>query len=197
MKSKRGAFAAGCFSGLILGAILVVVGTIGGMLLFKDTLLRMASSQLRVPPITAGLMADYDWQATGPGGEVLDMAETKGKTVFLNIWHPDCPNCLTEVPAINNLFLALQGEDVLVVSVAPCTVEELGAAVAEEGILYPAYAVQKELPEVYRSTSAPLTFIVAPSGKIVFKHLGSAKWDDETCIAFLRSLAREDAPAPE
>jgi hypothetical protein len=44
-------------------------------------------------------------------------------------------------------------------------------------------------PEVFRTRALPTTLIIAPDGRIVFHHVGAARWDDDSVLAFLRSLS--------
>ncbi len=142
------------------------------------------------------MKADYDWQVTGSDGQALNMAETKNKVVFLSFWQPDCPHCLAEIPALNQLFQMVQADGIVFAGVAfddkeGPSIENLATVREHEGIQFPIYSLKGKRPEVYQTPSTPAAFVIAPNGDIVFKHIGAAKWDDERVISFLRVLAQK------
>lgn len=192
-------FVFGCLSGAVITFVLVVGGTLAGTYLLKDWVVLHLSKELKVPPITLGLKADYDWGVTAPDGQAFSMAETRGKVVFLSFWQTDCPHCLSEIPALNQLYQMVQGEGIAVLGVAfndkdGPSAQDVAQARDREGIQFPVYALKGKRPEVYQSPSSPTAFIIASNGDIMFKHTGAAKWDDERVISFLRMLAQK---APE
>ena len=48
--------------------------------------------------------------------------------------------------------------------------------------------MEAERPGDFKGRGIPSTFILSKDGKIVFRHLGSAKWDDQTSIDFIKTL---------
>jgi hypothetical protein len=45
-------------------------------------------------------------------------------------------------------------------------------------------------PGVFTTRGIPATFILSPDGKIAFKHVGSAKWNDERSMDFIKGLIK-------
>ena len=60
--------------------------------------------------------------------------------------------------------------------------------VQEKGYTFPIYTMKAERPEDFKGRGIPATFILAKNGKIAFKHIGSAKWDDQASIDFIKTL---------
>jgi thiol-disulfide isomerase/thioredoxin len=207
MPKPSRSFVFGCLSGVVLTLAISLGGTLGGMLLFKKPLMNILAKrlakELKVPPITAGLKAVYDWEVTAPDGKVLKMADTAGKVVFLNFWQPDCPHCLSEIPALNQLYQSLSSDEVVFAAVAfddknPLAPEKVTEVVKDMDVLFPVYLLKGKRPEVYTTPSSPAVFIIAANGDVVFKHVGAAKWDDPAAVSFIQLLARKpkEAPAP-
>jgi hypothetical protein len=54
----------------------------------------------------------------------------------------------------------------------------------------------KGRPAAFETDGIPATFILSPDGRVAFRHTGAAQWDDETSLAFLKSLLPAPAAAP-
>ncbi len=190
MKKPSKPFVFGCLFGFLVGPVVVAAGGIAVAYGFKDAFATYQAEKLRVPPITSGLKADYNWKIAALDGPELDMASLRGEVVFLHFWHPNCISCQAEAPAINRLYENLAGENVHFVCVARGEEEDVRQASEEQGMLFPVYLTGEKWPKAYTVSATPATFILAPSGDIAFKHLGGAKWDDPSVVAFLRLLAK-------
>ena len=58
----------------------------------------------------------------------------------------------------------------------------------EKGWKLPLYVSDEERPSAFDSRGIPATFILDRTGRIVFRHVGSAAWDDESSVHFLTEL---------
>lgn len=185
-------FVLGCLSGAVLSIAGLAAAVIAGVYLFQGLLIKNAESRLRTPPITSGLRADYDWQIVSLEAVPFDMKETQGKAVFLHFWQPSCIACLAEIPAINRLYDAAHALNIEFICISTGD-KDPRPVVLQENIQFPVYTCPGERPKVYESSMTPATFLIAPNGDIAFKHVGGAKWDDETVVSFLRMLASQPA----
>lgn len=195
MRKPNRSFVVGCLSGIVL----TLVGLIGGgavtVFLLKDWVVASNAQRLKKPQLVSGQKADYDWQVTGMDGAPLNLADTRGKTVFLNFWHPDCLPCLSEIPAINALYEAMSPEGVVFVCVVTEDEGNLAEVIQKEGIRFPVYRLAGKRPERYTTTITPVTFIIDPLGNVVFQHEGTARWDDVSVPAFLRMQKAKNPPS--
>jgi thiol-disulfide isomerase/thioredoxin len=60
----------------------------------------------------------------------------------------------------------------------------------EKGVTFPIYTMHGTPPPAFKTRGIPATFILSPDGKIAFKHIGSAKWDDDKSIDFIKGLMK-------
>jgi len=56
---------------------------------------------------------------------------------------------------------------------------------------FPVFYSEKPSPPELNAAAIPATFIIAPDGKILLKHVGGADWSHESVIAFLRENAAQ------
>ncbi|MBI2421829.1 MAG: TlpA family protein disulfide reductase [Candidatus Hydrogenedentes bacterium] len=194
MKATAKSFAAGCLLGTFVCPLLLF-GAFGvSYYFFRDAIIGKAAGlreeSLRVPPISAGQQADYAWTVKDLEGNTVSLETAKGKTLFLHYWSPECAICLAEIPSVNALYKQVKDLPIafFCVTANPNGID-LNATAREYGLDFPIYLFDGDRPEVFASSSAPLTWIVTPSGAVAFKHESGAKWDDPATVAFLRSLA--------
>lgn len=138
-------------------------------------------------------LADFEWKLQGLDGEETSLAAFEGKVLFVNLWATWCGPCVVEMPSIQRLYEQFQQEDVkfLLVSDEPPDVVE--PFVQEKGWELPMYVSNDEKPSVFESRGIPATFILDREGRIVFRHVGSARWDDESSVRFLNGLLEKKA----
>lgn len=98
--------------------MLVVLILIGGGIIFllqtKDSFFNLSGK----PRLGKGAVAP-DFSLPGLDGKKIILADYKGKVVFLNIWATWCPPCVQEMPSMEKLYQALNGEgfEILAVSI--------------------------------------------------------------------------------
>jgi len=192
-------FLYGCAFGLVVYHVLIAL-FLGGLYVFRDALIARTSANLKPPPIAANERAAYDWTVWGPTDEAVSMTEFTGKPLFLHIWSPGCFTCQAELPGLNRLYGRIDKDAVAFVAVAMGDAEELPALHDKYGLEFPLYRSKDALPEVFVTSAAPATFIIAPDGDVVFKHVGGAQWDADVVVGLLASLAvgaDDDSPSDE
>jgi len=145
-------------------------------------------SRLEVPSFPSTTPAEYDWTVQSLDGQDLKMADLKGKVVFLNFWATWCPPCVAEMPGIQQLHEKLKDGGVVFVCVSNEETSKVSRFVKEKGFTFPIYTMHGAPPGVFKTRGIPATFILSPDGKIAYKHIGSAKWDDEKSIDFIKGL---------
>jgi len=145
-------------------------------------------SRLEAPSFPSTTLVDYDWVVQSLDGQDFKMADVKGKVVFLNFWATWCSPCVAEMPSIQRLYEKLKGEGVLFVCISNEESSKVSGFAREKGFTFPIYTMHGAPPAVFKTRGIPATFILSPDGKIAFKHIGSAKWDDDKSIDFIKGL---------
>lgn len=133
-------------------------------------------------------LTGMEWKLQSLDGVETSLSAFEGKVLFVNLWATWCGPCVVEMPGIQRLYEQFPREDVaflLVSDEPPDVVEEF---VDEKGWKLPLYVSDEERPSAFDSRGIPATFILDRTGRIVFRHVGSAAWDDESSVRFLTEL---------
>lgn len=138
-----------------------------------------------------GPIADAAWPMVTLDGEEATLGDYRGKTVFLNMWASWCPPCMAELPSIVRLHEAVADEEIAVLAMSwDEDLEDIHDALASrQATALPVLLPVKEAPRGMEFTALPTTFIIAPDGRIVFRHAGAHEWDSAESLAFLRQVA--------
>lgn len=119
-------------------------------------------------------------------GTPLDTALLAKKTIFLHVWASWCPPCIAELPDIQQLVEAVSPEEVafLLISVDKDE-DKLTEFLTDHGYTFPVYRLLGELPDGIQYNAIPTTYIIAPSGEILYKHEGLAQYNHDEFRRFL------------
>ena len=179
--------------------VLLLVGVV--VLLLSSSVRTTVASTLQSWLLKTGLM-DADATASDALGTVgepfalehldgtpLDSASLKGKPVFLHIWATWCPPCIAELPDIQRLVQSVSPEEVtfLLVSVDK-DVSKVRAFLAKRGYTLPVYRLTEEFPSGIQYNVIPTTYVIAPSGQIIYKHEGLAQYNHDDFKKFLLEI---------
>ena len=133
-------------------------------------------------------LSGVEWKFQSLDGKETSLSAFEGKVLFVNLWATWCGPCVVEMPGIQRLYEQFPQEDVaflLVSDEPPDVVEEF---VREKGWELPLYVSDDAKPSAFVTRGIPATFILDRTGRIVFRHVGSARWDDESSVRFLTEL---------
>ncbi len=136
-----------------------------------------------------GRRLNYDWRIADAAGQVTDVADLKGKVLFVNLWSTECAPCVEELPAIDSLYRKLQGEGVVFLLVARDSPDHVQRFAARLGLTVPVYTLEGHFPQDVEPYAWPTTYVVSPSGDVLLYHEGAAQWDDADFVEFLRRAA--------
>jgi thiol-disulfide isomerase/thioredoxin len=123
-------------------------------------------------------------------GNIVNIEDFKGKTLFINIWASWCGPCRAEMPYINSLYTKLrENDDIRFLMIA--TDEDFSKSekfVKEKEFEFPVYHAFEGLNPSLNTKVIPLTVVVSPEGKIVFYDKGMNNFDNQKFRDFLTSF---------
>ncbi len=124
-------------------------------------------------------------------GTEVPMSQFKDKVLFLNLWTTWCGFCRLEFPYIEQLHEALcAAPNIAFVILSPEDPAVVRSWVDSQTLKLPFYTIrEEEIPENFKRTGLPTTFIIGPGGRIVFRHSGAVRWNGLKTQQFLQGLA--------
>ncbi len=126
-------------------------------------------------------------------GEKLNLADAKGKVIFLNFWATWCPPCIAEMPSIQRLKDKLANKDSVIFAMVDAD-NNLPLSVAfmtKNKYTMPVFVQTSAIPESLFSGSLPTTVIINKQGEIVLKHEGIGNYDSREMVSFINRLSKK------
>lgn len=128
----------------------------------------------------------FPFQIVSAAGDTTMLSQLVGEPMFISFWASWCVPCLAEFPSMQHLqeempnvqFVFISGEDK----------EAFEKYVDKSSHAYPFYRQLSKTPHQLNHEVIPASFLVDENGKVVFKHLGAADWEDESVVNELKSL---------
>lgn len=135
---------------------------------------------------------DYNWEFETVEGKKNNLANYKGKVIFLNLWATWCPPCVAEMPSIQELYDKYKNNDqVAFIIVSSEKPEKVKAFMKKRGFTFPVKITHYQMPKPFYTKSIPTTFLVSKSGKIVVKETGATNWAGEKMQKIVNDLIAE------
>lgn len=134
---------------------------------------------------------NYNFSIKDMNGNVLDVADFKGKTIFLNIWATWCGPCRMEMPSIQSLYNQVDKEKVMFIMLSvdrQGDEEKIKNYIKDKEYTFPVYVPASLLPNQLQVGMIPSTFVISPEGKVVSSETGAANYDTPEFKAFLEKI---------
>ena len=111
-------------------------------------------------------------------GEIVDLAQFRGKKVFVNLWATWCPPCRAEIPSIESLGAKTDpGKVEFVMLSLDDNFDKAKTYAANNNMKLPVYYPASNLPQLFVTDGIPMTVIFNEKGEILFNEVGSANYD--------------------
>ncbi|MCC4300092.1 TlpA family protein disulfide reductase [Aurantimonas coralicida] len=138
--------------------------------------------------VTPQVASDLTFETAN--GDIVSLADFRGKAILLNIWATWCPPCREEMPALDRLQAELGGSDfqVVTLSVDRNGLDAVRSFFAEIGIqnldiyLDQPAAAMKDL----NILGLPTTLLIDSDGRELQRWAGPKEWDSPVVIAEIR-----------
>ncbi len=120
-------------------------------------------------------------------GKTWDLAELKGKVVFLNFWATWCPPCRQEMPSMQAIHTAMPADSFIMLAVLSNDDPALADAMAAKiGATFPILVdPENKTAQAYGLTGVPETCIIDKQGVLREKFLGAVQWDSAESLQML------------
>ncbi len=162
---------------------------------FKEPAAAVMSATLDAPEITKTETdklpnADFNLTVKDLDGNIINMADFKGKVVFLNFWATWCMPCVAELPSINKLYNELKDENIEFLLISNENLEKVKGYHTKKEYDVPFHIIDANgfIPQQYKHDGIPTTFIINKEGKIIKASSGAEDWDDEKFIKKLKEM---------
>jgi thiol-disulfide isomerase/thioredoxin len=123
-------------------------------------------------------------------GNRFDLAQAKGRWVFVHFWASWCGPCRREIPAIQRMIEKFPESPFELAIVN--TAENEDTVFTFLGVLAPDIVPLLDsdgvVTEAWQPRGLPSTYLVDPAGNIRFQALGGRPWDTAPYVKFLQSL---------
>ncbi len=179
-----------------LALFFLVFKTVGPVLSVVEDMLLPSLSFPQGPSAGAERLSaeQFTWPLRTLDGKEVRLSKFKGKVLFVNLWATWCGSCIAEMPSLQRLYDTLKDEPIAFLMITNENAKTVRRFVNSEGFTAPVYLTGGRIPSVFQTGFIPATFILDGEGRIRFRHIGMARWDDESNVQFLRGLMDSQPP---
>lgn len=166
------------------GLLPVIQGGIQSVILSTG----LIKPDLEIPDLT-NQKFDYRGQFKDFQGNVIDLQDYRGKTVFINLWASWCGPCRAEMPHIAELYKSVKNTDDLefLMIGLDSDIKKSQKLMEEKTWDFPVVHASFGLNQSLQSESIPTTMVVNKQGKIVFYQQGMSNFNTAEFREFLLS----------
>ena len=160
----------------------------------------VAALLLTIPMSNAGGLMDKipstdasNFTLMSAHGSDISLSDYEGKFVLLNFWATWCPPCVKEMPALNDLHNKLNassGLEVVGVHVGPAlaTVKQF---LKDRPVDFDILIDKSMSLSSWEVSGLPTTFLISPTGKLIYKATGEREWGSDEMVEFIRGIMKE------
>jgi peroxiredoxin len=173
---------------LLVGA-LIACG-VGILILLQ---VRKPSPRQPVPPASVIGQPAPDFTLPNLESQMVSLSAFRGKVILLNIFATWCPPCVEEMPSMQKLYMALNGEDfeILAVSIDTDGARTVAPFMRKHKLNFPALTdTEGVIKRLYRIRGIPESYIIDRSGKVVDKVIGPRDWASPGALRYFRDLLK-------
>jgi len=136
---------------------------------------------------------NYNFSIKDMNGNVIDVKELKGKTIFLNLWATWCGPCRMEMPSIQSLYNQVDKEKIVFIMLSidrEGDLDKVKGYIKDKEYTFPVYMPASLLPNQLQVGMIPSTFVIGPDGRIAASETGAANYDTPEFKELLEKLVQ-------
>lgn len=144
-----------------------------------------------------------DISLAGIDGNVLNLADYRGRPLLVTFWATTCPGCLREIPHLVELYNELSplGLEIIAIAMDYDPPNHVLAMQKTRQIPYPvALDIHADAARAFGNVRlTPTSFLIAPDGRIVLRKIGEMNMDKlrRDILGMLQQAAANDACLPQ
>jgi len=120
-------------------------------------------------------------------GNIINLANLKGKKVFVNLWATWCPPCKAEIPSIEKLYSKVDKQKTAFVLLSLDEKFDMAKQFAKtNNMQLPIYYPAEKLPAMFNTDGIPATFIFNEKGELIKVNNGAEDYDTESYLQLLK-----------
>ena len=125
-------------------------------------------------PLHAAMPSQPTLQVTTLEGATFDLATQRGHWVIVNFWATWCVPCIREMPDISHFVATHKNVRAIGLAYEDSAPADIKAFLATHPVVYPIAQVtlDRALKDFDEPRGLPLTYLIAPDGKVVQHKLG-------------------------
>lgn len=177
---------------LFISLVLILFFSTGAKAFLQQGLMKIGFFQPKLEHLeTLPSHKNYlNFQMINAQGEMVSLADLKGKVVFLNFWATWCPPCIAEMPSIQVLHdkFKLDNEVVILTLEVEGNQDKANQFMKRKKLDLPIYYPHSSIPSELFKGSLPTTIILDKEGNIAYTTFGMADYSGQDIVDFLNEI---------
>ncbi len=134
-----------------------------------------------------------DFSLQDMDGDTHNLAHYKGNPVIVHFWASWCPSCREEMPSMNRAWKKVRSEGIAMIAInVGEDKESIKSFTQATPVDFPILLdTDSKTSEAWPVRGLPMTFVLDPEGKLVFRAIGSREWDDDMLLDKVRALRHQ------
>ncbi len=118
-------------------------------------------------------------------GKQINLADFKGKRVFLNLWATWCKPCIAEMPDLSEASEILSNENYVFLAASDEKLDKIKKFISKYDYHFQFVKMENSIYDL-DVVALPTSFIINAKGEIVYDEVGAKNWASEEVLADLR-----------
>ena len=134
-----------------------------------------------------------DFVLKDPQGNQVRLADFRGMPLIVNFWATWCPPCRAEMPSMERAWQVLRNEGIGLIAInVGEDADTVSRFLADVPVGFPMpLDTDSEVVQRWPVRGLPTTYVVDPSGHLVYRAVGEQEWDAPAVMDLVRTLKQD------